>query len=97
MPPRWIEVVRQRMDAGLLPRDRPPKIWPAFGRGGPCSACGTTITAAQTAYEFEDAGKSYRLHLGCFGLWEAEQRRRLSSTSRADQHPVSTIMIRRAG
>jgi hypothetical protein len=97
MPPRWTEIVRQKIDAGLLPVERPPKIWAAFGHGGPCSGCGATITAAQTSYGFEDAGKSYRLHLGCFGLWEAEQRRRLLATSRAEQHPVAPAITRRAG
>jgi hypothetical protein len=97
MPPRWTETVRQRIDAGLLPLDRPPKVSTGFGRGGPCSACGATITVAQTAYEFENADKRYSLHLGCFGLWEVERRRRLSSTSRAEPHPVTTTMTRRAG
>jgi hypothetical protein len=97
MPPRWTEIVRQRIDAGLLPLDRPPKVSTAFGRGGPCSGCGATITAAQTAYEFENAGKRYSLHLGCFGRWEVGRRRRLSSTSRAEPHPVTTTMTRRAG
>ena len=97
MSPRWTEIVRQKIDAGLLPLDRPSKVWTAFGRGGPCSGCGATITAAQTAYEFEDAGKSYRLHLGCFGVWEVERRQRLSSTLRAEAYPVTTAMTRRAG
>lgn len=69
--------IRDKMDAGILPREKPTKMYAGFGNGEPCAGCDTPILPAQVEYEFEAAdGSPIRLHLGCAGLWEAERRRR---------------------
>jgi hypothetical protein len=68
--------VRQRIDAGELPLERPAKIWAAFGNDEPCSACDQKIQRAQLMYEVGSTEKTYRLHTGCHGVWTGELIRR---------------------
>jgi len=70
--------VRQRLDAGELPREHPPKLLSRFGKGETCSACDQTVYRAQVMYELESEAteKTYRFHTGCYGLWTGELIRR---------------------
>jgi hypothetical protein len=68
--------VRQRIDAGELPPERPPKISAGFGNGEACSACDQKIDPAQLMYQVESSERAYRLHTGCHGLWTGELMRR---------------------
>jgi len=69
--------IRDRMDNGTLPVDRPEKMHVRFGQGNPCKGCDQPIIPAQVEYEFGTAdGRKIRFHLGCAGVWEAERRRR---------------------
>lgn len=76
MPPRLVEIIRDKFDAGFLPQHEPTKTWSGNGRGQPCSACDAPILPSQTEYQFDGAAPVYRFHVGCWGLWEAERRRR---------------------
>jgi hypothetical protein len=65
-------VIMRKLDDGGLPLDPPPKLNMSYGSGTPCSACGETLHPAQVEYEFSyPDGPTYRLHLGCAGMWEA--------------------------
>ena len=75
-PPDAPEKIAERLDAGLLPSKAPAKMWAGHGKGDACSGCDLLILPAQVEYEFEDAGRTIRFHLGCAGLWEAARRRR---------------------
>jgi hypothetical protein len=75
--------IRRKIAAGELPSSRPAKIWYGSGDGRPCSGCGDPVHRSQVRYEFELAmpgqdlaASDYSFHIGCFGLWEAELRRR---------------------
>jgi hypothetical protein len=69
--------IRLKIDRGELPATQPPKLWGGFGHFEDCSACGDPIFPAQIRYEFKiDEDGVVRLHIGCFGLWDAELRRR---------------------
>jgi hypothetical protein len=68
--------VRRRIDQGELPSARPEKLYSRYGDGSPCSACGAAVHSAQIRYLFELDDAAYQFHIGCFGLWEAELRRR---------------------
>ena len=72
------EMIRIKLDNGMLPKDAPPKLWAGTGSGKACSACEELIAPAQHEYElqYDDARASIRFHLRCHGLWEAERRRR---------------------
>jgi len=73
-----LKKIKDKMDAGLLPRNAPTKMFVGFGQREPCAGCETPILSAQVEYRFDDSadGRTLRLHLGCAALWEAERRRR---------------------
>jgi len=74
---RLVDRIRQTVDAGVLPRDHPENIWRSYGVGDACHACGDSMPRGQSVFEFDIAGKkTYRLHTGCYGLWEGELIRR---------------------
>ena len=66
------EQIRRRVDAGELPRDRPPKLWVTFGSGEPCAACDETLSPAQGMNEVEWDETTYRFHIRCHALWVGE-------------------------
>jgi hypothetical protein len=85
--------IRAKLDAGLLPRDTPVKLWAAYGSGQPCSACEEPILARQIEYELEypeHQAPVVRFHAGCHGVWEAERvRRGLSRAPKRDDRETS--------
>jgi hypothetical protein len=67
---------RDKLDAGELPRIAPLKMWGGFGKGDPCNGCSEPIHPAQEEYEFKvhhGDVNNCRFHIGCAGLWQAEQ------------------------
>jgi len=72
---RLADEIRGKIN-GDLPRSRPPKVWGGFGDFGTCSGCGQSIFPAQIRSEFSVDLRAFRSHLGCFGSWDAETRRR---------------------
>ena len=72
------DIVRAKVERGVLPLETPPKLWVGIGRGEVCTACEKPILPAQSEYEVEhgDGRAPIRLHIGCHGLWQAELRRR---------------------
>jgi len=72
------EIVRGKVELGVLPLETPPKLWVGIGCGETCTACEKPILPAQSEYEVEygDGRPAIRLHIGCHGLWQAELRRR---------------------
>jgi len=67
---RLVDRIRQQLDAGILPRTHPEKIWAGLSQGDDvCIACGDPIGHAQVTYEAEVADVTYRFHAGCYGLW----------------------------
>jgi hypothetical protein len=73
------EVIRRKLDDGTLPTERPDhKVYAGLGSGATCDACGDAIHPTQVEYEFNYPGerRTFRLHLGCAGLWEATRLKR---------------------
>ena len=71
------EIVREKIDSGILPRDQPVKLLAHEGHGEPCTACEQPIFASQIEREPQYEGRGpIRLHVGCHGVWEEERRRR---------------------
>ena len=76
-PSGTAEKINAKLDAGTLPREVNSRMFAGYGTGLPCDACETPIANAQVEWEFNGPdGQTYRFHLGCAGLWEAERRRR---------------------
>jgi len=80
VPNTLAEAVRQKIHDGSLPVDDPLKVWAGIGSGNPCASCEEPILRVQTEYEvmYYDERPSIRLHVACYGLWEAERHRRRS-------------------
>jgi len=69
---RLVDPISQQLDAGAFRREHPKKIFGGYGVGDACSGCGDRMRPGQGVFEFETAGRTYRWHIGCFGLWEGE-------------------------
>ena len=70
------KVIRDRLDAGVLPRAEPLKVWIGYGSDRPCDGCGQPIRPAQMEYH-ADYGPAFtvRFHLGCYEVWNAARAR----------------------
>jgi hypothetical protein len=73
---RLVDRIREQLEVGALPREHPKTVIAGYGMGEACGGCGEPILKAQGVYEFDVAPETYRLHIGCFGLWEGELIRR---------------------
>jgi hypothetical protein len=77
MPPGEADVaavIHVKIAAGLLPRDRPQRVWVGPGSGKPCDGCDQPITKEHPEYEFDPAGwPTIRLHSDCLAAWHVER------------------------
>jgi hypothetical protein len=73
---RLVDKIRDRFDAGALPRGHPERVWSGHGQDEACSGCDQTLLSADVIYEFEWREHRYRFHAGCYGLWQGELIRR---------------------
>jgi hypothetical protein len=74
---KLVDRIHQRIDRGELPASRPPKVQTGFGGEQACAACDKLIFPAQVCWTIEREGHHVAsFHIGCFGLWDAELRRR---------------------
>jgi hypothetical protein len=78
--------IAQRIDDGQLPLTIRNEVTAGPGSGDLCPACSRPVTFTQAEYEAEygRAGSRYllKLHRGCYVLWQAECRRRISGRGR---------------
>jgi hypothetical protein len=69
------EIVREKLNAGILPLDDPVRTWAGFGSGKQCSVCEQPIQPSQTEYELRyDTRAPLRFHVVCHGRWDGERR-----------------------
>jgi hypothetical protein len=67
-------VVRHKITAGLLPTDKPRKVWVGKGMGKPCDACELPVTSADLEYETDlPDGRTLRFHQPCLAVWHEER------------------------
>jgi hypothetical protein len=65
-------IIRAKVAAGLLPPERPAKMWVGPGAGTKCDGCDLPITTDQREYEFDPTGwPTIRLHQECLEAWHA--------------------------
>jgi hypothetical protein len=74
------QIVRQRMEAGELPRSGTDRCWAGKGGGGLCSVCDQPIHPADNEYEIvmdegPSGASSLLFHRRCLDVWIAECRR----------------------
>ena len=74
---------RQRIGQGLLPREKPTRMWGGRGTGAVCNLCDRPIDSSEPEMEleYEPSGgvSSVRLHLHCQSIWDAEREASLTS------------------
>jgi len=67
-------VVQAKVAAGLLPRERPSKMWVGPGTGKTCDSCEQPITKDDREYEFDPPGwPILRLHQACVEAWHVHR------------------------
>jgi hypothetical protein len=55
----------------------PKKMWGGLGKRDSCDACGEPILTTEVEYEFMvDEAVTYRFHMSCARMWQAELARR---------------------
>ena len=64
------DIVRYKLNAGVLPRDDALKVWPRTGSGKACTACEKPVLPSQTEYEIEyyDGRPAIPLHVRCHAV-----------------------------
>jgi hypothetical protein len=66
------DAIRAKIADGLLPMERPEKMYGSYGHEEPCSVCGALIQRSQVEWSFlKDDKAEYRFHLGCYAVWES--------------------------
>jgi len=76
MPKSLSEMVRAKLNAGILPLEDPVRTWASFGTGKQCAVCEQPIQSSQTEYELRyDDREPLRFHVVCHGSWDSERRR----------------------
>jgi len=66
--------VRERIEQGRLPGERPRQITAGYGSGHFCVVCDQPISSRQVEYEVEDSqtGRKLHFHSQCHSLWQCE-------------------------
>jgi hypothetical protein len=61
-----------RIEQGLLPREKPTRMWGGRGSGLPCSLCDKPISESEPEMEleYEAQSPSIRFHLRCQSIWD---------------------------
>jgi hypothetical protein len=85
-------VIQAKITAGLLPRDRPQKVWIGPGSDKVCDGCDQPITKEQREYEFDPPGwPTIRLHAECLELWHVE-RMKINAAAFHEEGDLSTSL-----
>jgi hypothetical protein len=65
-------LIRRKLAAGTLPRERAARVWAGRGGGERCEACEETIAPSQFLIEaLREEDPSLHFHLECFYFWDA--------------------------
>ena len=65
-----IEVIRQRIVSGTLPRPRAVVVYAGYSRGRPCDACGERIEPGEMEHEVPSPDHPVFMHAECFRFWQ---------------------------
>jgi hypothetical protein len=90
---------RERIEQGLLPREKPTRLWGGHGSGAPCSLCDQPIAELEPEMELEYEAAAQiapvRFHLRCQSLWDAARQVPTASqwiSIEQDMPPLHTIV-----
>jgi len=78
------DVISDKISRGLLPTERPLKLWVGRGNGRACDGCGLRIGPTHMEHEFDfPNGRTVRFHDDCTAVW----RRALVSQAEDERRP----------
>lgn len=62
-------IIRLKLEAQLLPREKSERLWAGPGNNEVCNVCDDKVTKKQTVYEWEFDGGKINMHIDCYALW----------------------------
>jgi hypothetical protein len=66
------QMIRDKLSAGILPREEASQTFAGYGTGSPCAGCDLAIHPTDVEHEMVFADKrSFAFHLACVTLWRA--------------------------
>ena len=65
-----IEVIRQRILSGSLPRPRAVLVYAGYSRGRTCDACRERIEPGEMEHEVPGLDRPVFMHSECFRFWQ---------------------------
>ena len=65
-----IEVIRQRILSGALPRPTAVVVYAGYSAGRLCDACGERIEPREMEHEVPASPRPVYMHPECFRLWQ---------------------------
>ena len=67
-------LIREKLEAGRLPREHFPRIRNGPGNGETCDGCEAIVARAQMMMESPDArGHRVQFNVGCYYVWVVER------------------------
>jgi hypothetical protein len=65
-------MIRDKLSAGILPRQDESKTYAGYGSGAPCAGCDLAVEPTDIEHELVFAdGRAFAFHLACVNLWRA--------------------------
>jgi hypothetical protein len=93
--PSIAALIEAKVAAGLLPRDRPARVWVGPGSGKACEGCAQPIRQDQREYEFDPPGwPTIRMHQDCLSVWHVA---RMRDASGQGHHPPDSYCVDTSG
>jgi len=72
--PHVRQIVRDKIMAGLLPRDRIGRVSATYGAGEICDACSASVPPSEVLYKLTRAASDgFLFHATCFAVWKEER------------------------
>jgi hypothetical protein len=66
------QMIRDKLSAGILPREEASQTFAGYGTGSPCAGCDLAIHPTDVEHEMVFADKrSFAFHLACVTLWHS--------------------------
>src|SRR6266446_6039370 len=66
------QMIRDKLSAGILPREEASKTFAGYGSGSPCAGCDLAIHASDVEHEMVFAdGRAFAFHIACANIWHA--------------------------
>ena len=68
-------LIRQKLAAGHLPRERGPRVWSGPGQGETCDVCALVVDHTELVMDVpaDAVTRELHFHVACFHAWQVER------------------------